>query len=113
MRPEPFKQVSAEEAVELLQNRVTPVDVRQEYEYVGDHIENAKLIPISDPYEFALDLQEQQPDKNQPLLFICEVGQRSATASLVAAIAGYSQVYNLDGGMSMWRYEGLPVVRGK
>jgi rhodanese-related sulfurtransferase len=112
MRPEPFKPVSAEEAVELIKQGVIPVDVRQDYEYTRDHIENALLIPISDPYEFALDLQEQQTDKEKALLFICEVGQRSATACLVAAIAGYKQVYNLEGGMSMWRYEGLPLVRG-
>ena len=45
------------------------------------------------------------------LIFVCEVGQRSAVAAEMAAALGMQRVYNLEGGMTAWRREQLPVER--
>ncbi len=111
--PEPFQQIAAEEAGELIEQGARVVDVRQEYEYSYDHIEGATLLPIDGLYSFAQSLAAANFPKEEPIIFVCEMGQRSAAASEVAAIAGYSKIYNLEGGMNMWRYSGQPIIRGK
>lgn len=113
MREVPFEEIEPEEAVRLMEEtEMHVVDVRQPYEWAGGHIEGATLLPIEGLYSFARLLAGQELDKDQPLLFVCAVGQRSAAAAEVAAIAGYRHVYNLVGGMGNWSYSGLPVVRG-
>ena len=42
------------------------------------------------------------------VVFVCEVGQRSAVAAELAAAAGKQHVFNLEGGMQAWRNAGLP-----
>jgi rhodanese-related sulfurtransferase len=53
-------------------------------------------------------------DKDTALAFICRSGQRSGSAAEQAASAGYTNAYNVTGGMSMaggWIDAGLPVER--
>jgi adenylyltransferase/sulfurtransferase len=113
MKTEPFKQIKAEEVVELISQGAKVIDVRQPYEYGHDHIENAILVPIDGLYTFAVALNARELNKDEPVIFVCEMGQRSTAACEIAAIAGYENIYNLAGGMNVWRYSGLPVVRGR
>jgi adenylyltransferase/sulfurtransferase len=79
------------------------VDVRENWEYARDHIPNATLTPlkniISSPAEAIT---------SDNVVFVCEVGQRSAVAAEMAAALGMQHVYNLEGGMQAWRTAGLP-----
>lgn len=112
MSKEAFQVIDADEAQALIkQGKLKVIDVRQDYEYQSGHIEGSTLVPINGLYDFSLGLQQQGIPKDQPVLFVCAMGQRSAAASEVAAIMGYEQVYNLDGGMNGWRYSGGPIVR--
>lgn len=112
MSKEPFQSIDAEEAQKLIaQGKLKVVDVRQDYEYQSGHIDGANLVPINGLYEFSLGLHQQNIPKDQPVLFVCAMGQRSAAASEVAAIMGYEQVYNLEGGMNGWRYAGGSIVK--
>ncbi|MBK8199956.1 MAG: rhodanese-like domain-containing protein [Acidobacteria bacterium] len=52
--------------------------------------------------------------KETAIAFICRSGQRSGAAAEKAAAAGYTNVYNVTGGMSMaggWIDAGLPVTK--
>jgi rhodanese-related sulfurtransferase len=110
---EPFIELEPEEAAAMLdEGKLKVIDVRQPYEFITGHIENAVLVPIEGLYTFAQSLAEQNLDKSLPVIFVCAVGQRSAAAAEVAAIAGFTSVYNLAGGMGNWAYAGLPVIRG-
>lgn len=114
MPDEPFIELEPEEAASMIdEGELKVIDVRQPYEFAGGHIENATLVPIEGLYSFAQSLAEQNLDKNSPVIFVCAVGQRSAAAAEVAAIAGFTRVYNLTGGMGNWTYTGLPVIRGQ
>ena len=112
MSTEPFKQIGVEEANDLIKQGARVVDVRQPYEFNHDHIEGSILVPIDGLYSFFQALNKHKIPKDLPILFVCEMGQRSSAASEVAAIAGYTRVYNLMGGMNLWRYQGQPVERG-
>ncbi|MEI6046632.1 MAG: rhodanese-like domain-containing protein [Chloroflexota bacterium] len=108
----PFKNIGVEEAQKLIEEgKLKVIDVRQDYEYKGGHIKGATLIPINGLSAFAAGLEEQAIAREEPILFVCEMGQRSIAASEVAAIAGYQAIYNLEGGMNSWRYAGMPIVK--
>lgn len=104
---EPFRRISPAEAKELIdRGEVTVIDVRESWEYAKDHIPNAKLVPLNKIISAA-----QQHVQGDHLIFVCEVGQRSAVAAEFAAALGKQHVYNLEGGMTAWRRMGFPVEK--
>lgn len=48
-------------------------------------------------------------DKSKPVLVYCAVGGRSGAAMEIMAEMGFSEVYNLAGGINKWKAEGRPV----
>lgn len=54
---------------------------------------------------------QQQTHPDQPLLLICRTGNRSAKIGALLQQAGYSQLYNVAGGITAWRSENLPLER--
>jgi rhodanese-related sulfurtransferase len=107
---EPFKRINVAEAKELMaEGKVKVVDVRNPDEWQGGHVPDATLIPL--PQIINNPDQALQGDREQPMLFICAVGERSAVACEVAAMLGYQTIYNLQGGTMQWMREGNPVER--
>ena len=102
---EPFKRVSVAEAKELIASGVQVVDVRTPAEYAQGHIPEAKLVPLDSILARPHDLL-----KGDNILFVCQVGQRSALAAEMAAAVGFKQLYNLDGGTDAWLKDGQPVA---
>ena len=79
------------------------VDVRRPDEFTGElgHIPGAILKTLGP------ELMEyiETADKNEPTLFICRSGVRSAQAAGIALDFGFKEVYNLEGGMLFWNAE--------
>lgn len=101
---EPFTRISVTEAKELIdKGDVKIIDVREPSEYAGGHLPNAELIPLakvmSNPQSVAFD----------NVIFVCEMGSRSAVAAEFAASLGKQNLYNLEGGTSAWRKQGLQI----
>jgi rhodanese-related sulfurtransferase len=104
---EPFKRISAEQAKELVdRGEVSVIDVREDWEWANGHIPNAKHIPLAKIISAA-----QQHVEGDNLVFVCEVGQRSAVAAEFAAALGKQNLYNLEGGTTAWRNAGYPVEK--
>src|SRR5438067_7812445 len=80
----------AHEAIEL-------IDVREPFEYEIARIDGAKLIPLGEITERADELQREQP-----IIIHCHSGQRSAQAVRLLQRRGFSNVYNLEGGIDAW-----------
>ena len=102
---EPFGRLSPKEASERVasgERRI--VDVREQWEYARDHIPNATLTPLGQ-----IISRPQDAITSDNVVFVCEVGQRSAVAAEMAAALGKQHVFNLEGGMQAWRTAGLPV----
>ena len=106
---EPFKRIGIEEAKQLIeQGTVRVIDVRNPDEWVAGHIPQATHIPLPDILN---DPDQSLPgDLDQPQLFVCGVGQRSAVACEVAAMQGYKEIYNLEGGTTDWIKTGNPIA---
>jgi sulfur-carrier protein adenylyltransferase/sulfurtransferase len=104
---EPFKRINVEQAKELIDGgKVSVIDVREDWEYASGHIPNAKHVPLGRIINAA-----QQHVEGDNLVFVCEVGQRSAVAAEFAAALGRENLYNLEGGTTAWRKAGYPVEK--
>jgi rhodanese-related sulfurtransferase len=102
---EPFGRLSPKEASDrVASGELKIVDVRENWEYARDHIPNAKLTPLGQ-----IIARPQEAITSDNVVFVCEVGQRSAVAAEMAAALGMQHVFNLEGGMQAWRTAGLPV----
>ncbi|UYM07554.1 rhodanese-like domain-containing protein [Solicola gregarius] len=96
--------VQVEGVPEPLPESVVVLDVREENEWQGGHVDGAVHIPLG---ELPARIDEL-PDGKQ-VLAICHVGGRSAQATGYLVQRGYDAV-NLDGGMIAWQRAGRPVV---
>jgi rubrerythrin len=72
--------------------------VRQPWEYEGDHIPGAKLVPLGDLKEGTQSL-----DPEKLTLVYCAVGGRSRVAAQLLSGRGFKEVYNLAGGIKAFR----------
>lgn len=81
------------------------IDVRRQEEFNAElgHIESARLITLGPDLKDFLNRNE----KKRQLIFVCRSGVRSAQATQDALSAGFSEVYNMDGGMLKWNALGL------
>jgi rhodanese-related sulfurtransferase len=103
---EPFTRIDVAEAKEMLSNGATIIDVRERHEYDSGHVPGAGLIPVNTVYA-----RREELPKDKDLLFICAVGQRSALAAEMAAAAGLTRLFNVEGGTDAWIKAGEPVEK--
>ncbi|MEA9357573.1 rhodanese-like domain-containing protein [Bacteriovorax sp. PP10] len=85
------------------------IDVRRLEEFTAElgHIESAKLVTLGPDLKNFINKTE----KTKQLIFVCRSGGRSGQATQDALSAGFSEVYNMDGGMLKWNALKLPVWR--
>jgi rhodanese-related sulfurtransferase/thiol-disulfide isomerase/thioredoxin len=90
----------------IQKDAVQVLDVRTENEYLGGHIKNALQANWNDQKEF--EQRTQYLDKQKTVYVYCQAGGRSAAAQAYLINKGYD-VVNLEGGMSNWKINNLPV----
>lgn len=99
--------VSPHEALQMqTQKQAVIIDVREKDEWNAGHIAGAIHIPLSEVQDHLTELAKYQ---NSPLIMQCRSGVRSAKAANVLKIAGFSNVYNLEGGLNAWQKENLTI----
>lgn len=96
-----YKDISAEELKTMMETNkdLLVVDVREKEEYDQGHIDGTLLIPTT---EFQERFTELPMDK--PIVLVCRSGRRSAEAAGFLVQQGYTEVYNLSGGVKGWTY---------
>jgi thioredoxin 1 len=85
------------------------VDVRTPDEFASGHINGAVNYNVNDP-QFAANLSNL--DKTKPVYIYCLSGGRSAGASQKMLSMGFTEIYDMKGGMMAWRSQNLPVANG-
>jgi len=96
--------LSPEIAAELLARGAQFIDVREEYERVAGYIPGTRHIELE-----RLASQAASIDREQPVVFQCRLGARSAMATKAFRADGYD-AYNLSGGIMAWVAAGLPIA---
>jgi rhodanese-related sulfurtransferase len=103
------KEVDTNGALQLINHKNAFVlDVREPSEYESGHLLNAKLIPLG---KLKARISELEKQKDKPVVVVCRSGNRSGTACAILSKQGFTQAYNLMGGMMAWQKSNLPVQK--
>jgi rhodanese-related sulfurtransferase len=99
--------ISAEEMQELVElEDMQMVDVRTPEEYKDGYIAGFQNIDyLSDT--FSTDVEKL--DKTKPVIVYCKSGRRSANCAEELKEKGFVKVYDLDGGITQWQYQGFEI----
>lgn len=83
------------------------VDVREDGELAQARVEGATHVPMSSFVE-----RHGELPKDRPLFVMCASGNRSSAATAFLLRNGWTDVVNVEGGITAWQRAGLPVRRG-
>ena len=86
----------------------TLLDVRTQEEYEKGHLTDATLI---DFYNSDFKKQLSKLNKAKPVFVYCAVGGRSGATAKALLDMGFSEVYDLKGGIESWSKAQLKVVK--
>lgn len=103
-----YTNVSADELNTMLKNK--------DFVFINVHIPFAGNIAGTDlsiPYDqIRQNLSQLPPDKNAKIIFYCRSGRMSAIAAETLVKVGYTDIWNLEGGMDAWEQAGY-LLEGK
>jgi len=84
---------------------ITVLDVREPFEHEIAHIEGSKLIPLAQ-----LTMRLSELEREREIIAHCKSGVRSARAVQLLQSAGFTQSFNLEGGIDAWASEIDPTM---
>ncbi len=84
----------------------TLLDVRTPAEFAQGRIAGAVNIPVGE-----LQRRAQETPNGKPIVVVCASGSRSKAGARILTKAGYTEVYNLRGGVNAWQRQRLPLKR--
>lgn len=102
-----LKEINASELAQWVNDanhKLRVIDVRQMQEIASGTVPSAEPLPL---HVLPARIHELSPEEK--LVMVCRSGARSAQACLFLIQQGFSNVYNLRGGMMGWMQSGLPV----
>ena len=106
-KKEPTK-ISPEKVAEIFKTQKDSyiiLDVRTKEEFDLGHLDSALLIPVDE-----LETRYSELIKDKPIIVYCRSGSRSAKAAVLLISKGFSQVYDMTGGINAWTGKGYPVI---
>lgn len=89
--------VELNELMETEAGKPLLLDVREPWEFAICHLEDSTLIPMRQIPEAI-----EQLDPEQHTVVICHTGMRSQQVCIYLEHAGFSNVWNLTGGVHAW-----------
>lgn len=92
--------------VEDESHQLRVIDVREMTEIAQGTTPRAEPLPLA-----TLPARLAEFEADEKLVIICRSGARSAQACLFLQQQGFSNVFNLRGGMIGWAHNSLPIVR--
>ncbi|HEX6592119.1 MAG TPA: rhodanese-like domain-containing protein [Moraxellaceae bacterium] len=90
------------------QQKARLIDVRDPAEFRAGHISGSENIPFSRIDE---QLPQLKSDLTRPIVIVCNLGQVAGSVGQKLKAAGHTQVYKLEGGISNWKGQSLPLVK--
>jgi molybdopterin/thiamine biosynthesis adenylyltransferase/rhodanese-related sulfurtransferase len=104
---EQINEVDPSEVVDLLDDGVAIVDVRDGEEFAAGHLPGARHVPRG---YLESRINAAVPDHGQRVVLYCATGQRSALAAhTLTEELGYANVESMTGGIALWKDRGYPV----
>lgn len=84
------------------------VDIRTPSEFSEGYIIGAQNIDYWSP---DFDKRIETLDKSKPVIIYCKSGGRSAKCAVKLKDKGFGKIYDLEGGISQWMLQGMPVEK--
>lgn len=96
-----MKEISVQELQEKIENGedFQLVDVREDFEYETSNL-GGLLIPLA-----GILIETDKIEKDKPVVVMCRSGKRSAVAIMQLEAQGFTNLYNLQGGILAWAQE--------
>jgi rhodanese-related sulfurtransferase len=96
-----YHDITVEELKKMMDagEALTLIDVRTYREYISGHLPGA----VSIPYRQIASRSDEIPH-DQKLVVYCQTGLTSSLAVKQLAGMGFTNLYNIDGGMAGWEY---------
>jgi rhodanese-related sulfurtransferase len=103
------QKVSLLQATQLInQGKSIVLDVREPSQFAVGHVRDAKNIPLK---ELPKRISELDKFKSKNVIVTCQTGMQSAKATTQLKKAGFNEVVSLNGGLTAWQAQGLPVAK--
>jgi rhodanese-related sulfurtransferase len=84
------------------------LDIREGEEFAAGHLPRARHIPLS---QLSSRVEEIVKFKERAVIVTCKTGARAGAASRVLKQAGFTNVFELRGGLNAWEQASLPVEK--
>ena len=98
--------VTPGEALRRQQEGAMILDVREPEEWRMGHVPGARHIPLG-----SLPARAGELKRDAEIIAVCRSGARSDAAVVALQRAGFTNAWNLAGGMIAWQRDKLPVER--
>ena len=94
-----MKEISVQELKEKIDNveDFQLIDVREDFEYQVSNL-GGELIPLG-----GILIETDKIDKDKEVIIMCRSGKRSAAAVMQLEAQGFTNLYNLYGGILAWQ----------
>ena len=94
-----MKEISVQELKEKIDNGedFQLIDVREDFEYQVSNL-GGELIPLG-----GILIETDKIDKDKEVIIMCRSGKRSAAAVMQLEAQGFTNLYNLYGGILAWQ----------
>ncbi|HTW75444.1 MAG TPA: rhodanese-like domain-containing protein [Steroidobacteraceae bacterium] len=101
--------VAPQEAIRLMNQGATVLDIRTSQAYAEGHINGARHLEAA---QIPTAGDALKRFKERTLIVYCDRGALAPSAVRTLSRQGFTKVVNLRGGLAAWRSENLPLARG-
>jgi rhodanese-related sulfurtransferase len=108
-RSEGFAAVSPQDAIRLMNRGAVVIDLRPAEQYAAGHLAGARRMDGQQILKAADALKKY---KQRPLIVCDESGSLGGSAARQLKAQGFTQAFNLRGGVAAWRSDNLPLEKG-
>jgi rhodanese-related sulfurtransferase len=108
-RAESFAAVSPQDAIRLMNRGAVVIDLRPAEQYAAGHLAGARRMDGEEILHAADALKKY---KQKPLIVCDESGSLGGSAARQLKAQGFTQAFNLRGGVAAWRSDNLPLEKG-
>jgi rhodanese-related sulfurtransferase len=109
LRSETQASVSPQDMVRLMNQGALLIDLRPVEQYTAGHVSGARQMSGEQILQAADTLKKY---KEKAVVVYDDTGSLGASAVRQLVAQGFTKAFNLRGGLSAWRTENLPLVRG-
>ena len=108
-RAESFSAISPQDAIRMMNRGAVIIDLRPAEQYAAGHLCGARRMDGEQILKAGETLKKYM---QKPLIVYDESGSLGTSAARQLKSQGFTQAFNLRGGLSAWRSDNLPLEKG-